>query len=351
MSPACRITRGLLGHNEGVRLENDRVAVTVLVGKGADIFELRWLPADVDVMWKPAWGTRDPARPLHTASSVVAWLDTYSGGWQVLFPSGGGPATYKGAELVFHGEASLDPWTLVTAEADDTSARIRVALRLVRSPFTIERTVTLPAGSPTLRIEETIVNHAGEPMDYMWGHHPAFGAPFLSGACRIETGARSIVADEAYAGPANPLVPGSRHAWPMADGPLGPVDLSAVPAEGTPRSMLGYLGDFTEGWYAITNPELGFGVGLAWPREALPYAWMWQEMRASTGYPWYGNTYTLAIEPNTSIPGQGLEKVIAAGTQGTLEPGGRASLALVATFFPAGGPIARIDPDGTVHRR
>ena len=92
MSERCTVTTGLLGPQDAVRLENGLVAITLLVAKGADIHELRWLPADVDVLWKAPWGMRDPRHVLHTASSVVAWLDAYSGGWQVLFPSGGGPS-------------------------------------------------------------------------------------------------------------------------------------------------------------------------------------------------------------------------------------------------------------------
>ena len=49
----------------------------------------------------------------------------------------------------------------------------------------------LEAGSPVLSLRERISNHAGEAMDCMWSHHPAFGAPFLSEHCVIDTDARS----------------------------------------------------------------------------------------------------------------------------------------------------------------
>jgi hypothetical protein len=351
MNPGCHVTTGVLAGMETVRLESDQVALTLLAGKGADILELRYRPADVDVMWKAPWGPRDPRATLATTSSVVAWLDSYSGGWQVLFPSGGGPSVHRGVELVFHGEASIDPWTVVETAADAISASVRLALHLVRSPFSIERTVTVRTGSPSVRIVERITNHAAEPMEYMWGHHPAYGPPFLEAGCRIETGATTVAADDAYDGPGNALAPGSRHRWPHVEAPGRTVDLSIVPPDGPARTMLGYLGDFTSGWYAITNPRLGFGVGLAWPADLLPYAWMWQEMRSTSGYPWWGTAYTMAIEPNTSVPGQGLAKAIEAGTHRTLAPGAAQELELVATFFPAGDPIAGIDLDGTVHRR
>ena len=50
----------------------------------------------------------------------------------------------------------------------------------------------LEAGSPILHIRERITNHAGEAMDCMWSHHPAYGAPFLSEHCVIDSDARSL---------------------------------------------------------------------------------------------------------------------------------------------------------------
>jgi hypothetical protein len=79
----------------------------------------------------------------------------------------------------------------------------------------------------------------------------------------------------------------------------------------TPRSLMAYFTDFSSGWYALTNTELGFGVGLAWPRAIYPYAWFWQEMHAHDGLPWYKQAYVMAIEPNTSFPASGLVEVAA----------------------------------------
>ena len=70
---------------------------------------------------------------------------------------------------------------------------------------------------------------------------------------------------------------------------------------------MAYLTDFASehGWYGITNTELGLGVGLVWPKAVFPYAWFWQEMHASPGFPWYGEVYVMAIEPFSSMPGHG----------------------------------------------
>jgi hypothetical protein len=339
-----RIGRGI----ETVSLENELVRATILVNKGADIYELVWKPLMMDVLWKSPWGLMDPCQHLPSTRSAQSWLDAYEGGWQILFPSGGGPSEHQGAELPFHGEASLTSWAVDDYSVTGGDAEVVLSVRLRRSPFRIVRRLRLERGQPSLAIEETISNEGGEPMEYMWGHHPAFGAPFLSDACVIDTGARTFEADDSYSSPLSPLEPGERIAWPVARS----TDLSSVPGEKTPRTMLGYLSDFESGWYAITNRELRLGIGLTWPAADLPYAWLWQEMHATSAYPWFKGCYVMAIEPNTSVPGQGLGAVMAkTQTHRTLQPSASAHLAMRAVFFEAAAGVRRLDVAGGVELR
>ena len=185
-------------------------------------------------------------------------------------------------------------------------------------------------------------------MDYMWGFHPAFGAPFLSGACCIDTGARRMLADADFDGQGNPLTPGQRSSWPLGHRDGVDTDMSIVPAEGTPRFAQAYLSDFEGGWYAVTNTQLGFGVGLAWPTDVFPYAWLWQEMYSSPGFPFYKSVYTMAIEPFSSIPGRGLLAAKDAGTHRTLAPGETVEASVKAVFFESDHGVERIDLDGMV---
>jgi hypothetical protein len=219
----------------------------------------------------------------------------------------------------------------------------------VRSPFRIERTLRLERGRPVLAIHERITNEGAEEMDYMWGHHPAYGAPFIGAACRVDVGARSLVDDGIYPGPENPLAPARRYAWPAAERDGVRVDMSRIPGPATRRYLDAYFEDFNAGWYAITNTELGFGVGLAWPLDVFPFAWFWQEMHASSGFPWYRSGYVMAIEPFTSIPGQGLVGVMEeTGTHRTLSPGQSVEADLVAVFYETTHGVARIEADGAV---
>src|SRR5690606_4282715 len=83
----------------------------LLPDKGADIYEWRYKPKDIDVLAKTPWGLRsiDRGVPL-PASSHTVWHEYYGGGWQIIFPAGGGPSNYKGVEIGFHGESAILPW-------------------------------------------------------------------------------------------------------------------------------------------------------------------------------------------------------------------------------------------------
>ena len=221
-----------------------------------------------------------------------------------------------------------------------------MASRLSRSPYTIERWMRVESGSPILHIRERITNHAGEEMACMWSHHPAYGAPFLSEHCVIDVGTSNFVADDQYAGFANPLTLSQAYQWPMA----GELDMSQVPGPNDERDILAYFQDFESGWYAITNTDMGFGVGLVWDTSVFPYAWFWQELNASPGFPFYKCSYVMAIEPASSIPGQGLTTVMEkTGSHLTLQPGESKEVEMKAVFFESDKGVQKIDADGAVH--
>jgi len=353
----CEARRVILaGGTPAVVIENDLIAATVLPGKGADIYALVSKRDGIDVLWKSPWGLPSATAGVPSATdSVTAWLEAYEGGWQEIFPSGGGPCRYKGVELNFHGEASLAAWECEVVASEGEAAEILLATRLRRSPFRIVRTMRVEAGRPVLRFRERITNEGGEPMAAMWGHHPAYGAPFLSGACRVDTNARLVRADDELDGPANRLEPGAEFPWPIGRRGDDVVDLSVVPGPtDPPRQTLAYLAEFAadHGWYGITNTDVGLGVGLVWPTAVFPFAWFWQEMHATPGFPWYRGAYVMAIEPFSSIPGQGLEKVMAkTGTQIELAAGAAIEVEFAAVLYHAEAGIAGIASDGTVSLR
>jgi galactose mutarotase-like enzyme len=336
---------------EAVTLTSPAVSVTVLANKGADIAALVHRPSGVDVLWKSPLGLRAPTHGWFTSDSQAAWLEMYEGGWQELFPNGGDACQYRGVELNFHGESSTLPWAYEVIQADGDAVVVDFSVQLFRSPFHCRRRMTLNAHTSALFLHETMTNLAGEPMDFMWGHHPAYGAPFLSEHTRIYTNAQTIWTDKVQNGPYNVLLPGAKAQWPHGTAPSGRnVDMSRVPGQTEPRNTLAYLLDFAgQPWYALVNHELGVGCGLAWSAEVWRYLWFWQELYGSSGFPFYKRTYTMALEPWSSIPGQGLVNVMNS-TQShlTLAPGASMTADLTVTLFQAHHPVTNIGLDGSV---
>lgn len=326
-------------------LEGEALLVSLLPSRGADIYELIDRRSGQDVLFKAPWGGRPRGAPVGATSSETRWFDSYRGGWNLLFPSGGAACSVLGAELPFHGEASVSAWEVISTSG---SGGAHLGIRLARSPLRIERRVSVDERRPVLTVRERVTNEGQDPYPYQWTHHPTLGSRLLAGSCRIDTAARSVHVDPGYNPPGNALRPGATSAWPLADGPTGLVDLSLVPGPGASRSLLAYISDFDDGWYAVSNDEAGIGFALRWPTEMFPHAWFWQELNASADYPWFRAARAIAIEPSTTFPADGLAGAIARGGNRTLQPGESAEVVITAAVFRPAGRVQTVTSDGNV---
>jgi len=323
-------------------LRNSAVEVTILPDKGADIYALADRRTGVDVLFKSPWGVRSPGPWLRAASSMERWVEAYPGGWQVLLPNGGTECVERGTTWGYHGEAALVPWRVL--DATQTTASLQTRLFCV--PLRVHREFVLDG--PVLRLTETVTNESATELEVMWIHHPAFGAPFLERGCLLSAGCTTVLADDEA--PGTLLAAGSRHDWPHATAATGDaVDLRVIPGPGQPRAVLAYLGDFTSGYFAITNPRLRLGVGLRWPLDTFGRAWLWQEVMSGEDWPWYRRAYVVAVEPASTIPGQGMSKARAKGHPGVRLAGGATrQVVLEAVLFEAATAVTGIAEGGRV---
>ncbi len=322
-----------------VFLENELLRVGVLADKGTDVFEFNYKPRDMDFVWLTAGGVRNPTSYLSTSPDPLAtFMDYYPGGWQEIFPNGGAPSSYLGARFGQHGEVSNLPWDYEIAEDEVDSVAVKFSVRTQKTPFYLEKELRLSSGESRLLVEETLTNESEMSLRAMWGHHLAFGRPFLDEGCRIRLpeGATVIPHD----GPTHPegrRVKGDRnYVWPFAAGESGEeVDLSILPERGTLPEML-YLTNLSDGYYEIENPEKGLGLRVGWDVGQMPYLWFWQEYGASGFYPWYGRHYNIGLEPFSSFPTNGLEEAVDNGTAISIGARERRRFSLQAEVFEVG---------------
>jgi hypothetical protein len=336
----CRITDDLL--YKGMRtlfLENELLRVGILLDKGADIFQFLYKPADVDFLWRSPQGLVPPSRFTATrAAGSGAFLDSYHGGWQEILP-GGGPADYRGAELGLHGEVTHLGWECAILEDRPERIRVRLSVDCIR--------MLLEAGQPTLFIEEILTNTSPEDMDLMWGHHPAFGAPFLKEGVRLFLPAGEAQVHSPRFAESGLLEPGACFPWPLAPTNGHAIDLARVPGPQAGFAELLYLKNLSGGWYAVLDPEQKVGFGLSWPLEIFPYLWFWMVYGRAPGYPWWNRAYVIALEPWTSIPNS-LDQALQTGTTRHLKGGERLNLSLTASAIAGLDRIHHINPNGSI---
>jgi galactose mutarotase-like enzyme len=330
-------------------IENDLVSALVAVDRGADLVSLVYRPRNVDVLWKAPGPQLDL---VGMEPTVARWHSGYPGGWQTILPNFGPPNHHDGRWLGMHGEAACIPWTVDEIAQTGPVASIAMSAVLRSVPLRVARTLSVRAGEPFIRIVETVTNRADRPTDLMWGHHPAFGAPFLSPHCAIDTGARTVEPDPGHRSDTCDLVAGTRTTWPWAIAKDGrAVNLSRPPPPGLGVSRVVTLSGFTEPWFAITNEELGFGVGLAWTADPFRYACLWQDSDGSAHEPLGGGAYVLAIEPHSSHPGHGLAEVVrTTGTHLTLRPFEQRRADLCVVFYDGPSRVDHVGRDGMVTR-
>jgi hypothetical protein len=219
-------------------------------------------------------------------------------------------------------------------------------IRLFSVPLLVQRRIELDG--PILRLHEVVTNESPEETEFMWSHHPAFGAPFLEDGCILSTGFRKVIVDELNPGILFP--PSSEHAWPYVTTVSDErMDLRRIPGPLDTRAMLAYLVDMEEPFFAITNPRRSLGVGLRWSGDVFDKAWLWQEVHSGVGWPWFQRAYAVAVEPASTIPGHGMTFARERGFRGVqLAPFASKEITIEAVLFKGTDPILNIHEGGIV---
>ena len=310
-----------------ILIENELLRAAFLVDKGCDLIELVYKPKDLDFLWHFPRTVRGESPPSQSQSQTL-FLDRYEGGWQELFPHAGAPATQDGIELGFHGEVWGLPWEFEIVTNKPEEVAVRFWVRTLRMPFYLQRTVSLRAGESILRYSETVANEGKRDLQFMWGHHPAFGPPLLDQSCILDAPAAKVQVD------------GTFYTWPI-DG--SGRDHSCMTAEQSDHEVMKYLHELSEGWVALTNPARRLGIALIFDLNVFPYVWLWQEFAYTKGYPWFGRAYVLGIEPQSSLP----RARECGGRLLKLAAGGRMETELKTVIYEEAG-VEHISREGTV---
>ena len=342
----CRLMAYTFKGLRTVTLQNDLLRISVLADKGTDIFEFLYKPLDVDFMWCSPTGVRNPANYVPTRHHPKsAFFDFYEGGWQDCLPTGGQPCEYQGVPFGLHGETPTLPWEYQIVEDTPERVAIKFWVRTFRTPFYVEKELSLARGKAVLHVTERVVNEGRIPMDLMWGQHPALGAPFLDESCVIDLpGAKvhcTMLTD-------NTRFAEGVYDWPLVPGRAGGIiDLrEIVTAEADTFDTI-QLSDLPEGWYAVTNTSRQVGFGMAWPFDIFPALWFWQVYGGAYIPPWYGRNYSIALEPFSTLQ-LNVVDAVADGSAHVLQPGESIEACYVAVAYAGIEGVKSIARDGDI---
>jgi len=304
------------GDVQTVSLENDLLRTTFLAGEGAKVVEFLYKPRAIDLAsWSSAGLTSPQGIEGMPADNPAAFVDQITDGWWDVFPSGGAPASYRGADFGAHGEAALLPWDVEVLDDDPDEVAIRLSVRTRHYPAYLEKVIRMNAAEPLISVELSLHNLAPLDLEAMWGCHLAFSKPFLQPGAQliIDKGARVLPHHAAISESGRRRVDSANPGrWPTLKSAKGSregakVDLSLLPD--TAASEMLYVTDFSNASYEVRQPN-GMSVHVGWDREAFPYLWVWQELGDAQDYPWWGQLYAVGMEPFSSYGIDGLASAV-----------------------------------------
>lgn len=301
----CRITDDLVYKGyRSLLLENESLLIHLLLDKGSE--PIRWLhkPTDTDFIWQTRMGLL-PAHGLYPDYEM-----SYLGGWQEMFPEVSRTHTYRGATL-HRGESSVTPWDYHIEKDEPAEIRVRLVNRIRSLPVVLEKTITLKMNSACVIIEEQITNESGTAIEASWGHHLAYGPPFLDRETRVELGAGSVVRHPQS---------GESWPWPQAMQMGEAVDLSRMADPGTMRDLLYVMPE--RGEYKLIRPKDGLALQVRWDQSVWRYLWYWQNYAADAEAPFYACEYNIGLEMFNVPPKLTVEEAVKMGLSITVPSGG-----------------------------
>ena len=279
--------------NPALWLENEHLRVGVLPQKGADIFELTYRPTGIQLLMQTPWGLKAPGK-----KPPAEFLENYEGGWQELFPNHGDACVFRGQPIPMHGEVALLPWEVQVLQDDVVETRLHLQVRCRKTPFLLERTIRLRAGTAQLEILEKVTNESVTRCEFVWGHHLTLGEAFLHGESRLEVQAGTILTPQVLYEPGTArLAPGQISSWPNArDRQGGTIDASKIPDRSAHSHDDAFLTGLGSGSFTVTSPGCGLCFTLEWDEKLFPWIAFWQPYGGADLPPFTG-MYGVGIEP------------------------------------------------------
>src|SRR5579863_7110560 len=239
-----------------VAMENEFLRLIVLPEAGAKIWQIHYKPLKADLLWN------HPSVPPASQPLYAFYDDTWSGGWDELFPNDEA-GELLGISLPDHGELWTGEWTAQSIEGGDAPA-LHLRFTTPVSHFLVEKTLALRPLSAVLKVTYRLTNQGEEQFPFLFKLHPAFA---VSANHRIDFPAMTVRRELEFPGTlgaAPPVFP-----WPDARVGDATLDLRQVPDERSGAVHFFYGTELAGGWCGVTNRATGLAAALRFDPEVF----------------------------------------------------------------------------------
>jgi hypothetical protein len=309
-------------------LENEMLRAVILPEAGAKVWQIRYKPLGVDLLWNnPALG---PSRqPLY-----ASYDDTWSGGWDELFPNDEA-GLLLGFDMPDHGELWTGEWQAerVTVEC---GGALRLRFETPVSHFLVEKTVLLRRETSVLEVRYKLTNRGAARFPFLFKLHSAFA---VSARHRIDFPEMTVRREPEFAGTLEgaPLT----FAWPEAQVDGTVIDLRQVPDESSGAVHFFYGTEMAAGWCGITNQGNRLAAAVRFDPEVFSSCWLfathggWRDLNVAV------------LEPATGHPYK-MQSMLEQGKALWLGPGQSLETTVLFTVREGLGSIGGVEEDGTI---
>jgi hypothetical protein len=214
----------------------------------------------------------------------------------------GSPSTEeRAAGVAMHGEAYLQPWTLLASEKQGSTATVKFAVKMPLEQESFTRVLRMVDGESLIYVDSELESQVAFDRTANWGEHPFLFPPFLEPEKTVVdmsgTRSRTRTYPGGRGGRGMPFQQGQEFSWPNVPGLDGkPVDLRAQPAN---VSWTGHTTTLMEpsrplAFITVLNTARGYLLGYVFRREEYPWV---QNYMNYTQNGWSGRGVEFATQP------------------------------------------------------
>jgi len=295
----CRVQEVSIYGFKSLILENELLRVMMILDKGCEIVEFNYKKMDLDFVWRTPNGLGALKNFSRNYSDDYTLTDYYTGGWFEAFPVCGSGGDYFGTHMPVYGEACYLPWDCMIIKDSEEEVIIQASCKTVRSPFYLEKKITIKSMVPALFIEDLIINISPEKLHFNIGYHPNFGKNFIDDGLEFEMPGCEI--EILWMDKNSRFNAGEKGNWPFLKDKNGTIsDLRIVPAKRSGISEIINLKNIKDNFAILRNMEKGVEIKISFDKNIFKNILLWIVRNGDGKYPRYGNTNVVCILPKSN---------------------------------------------------